>query len=179
LTAQQQAAFNTVPQLAPLRPLLPGLTKVNGVNTFVISYTNAGEVDEQGIELGINYYLSKEWLIDANATWFDFEVKSKQVGDKLLPNTPDKKFNAGVAYNGKKFNGSVKWRHVPSFDWAAGIFAGRIIEYDIFNAALGYQINDNFRVGVNALNLTDEEHFEIFGGAVLGRRILGNVQATF
>ncbi len=179
LSPQQQAAFNTIPQLAPLRPLLPGLTKVNGANAFVFSYTNAGDVDEQGLELGINYYVTKEWLIDANATWFDFKAKSQQLGDKLLPNTPDKKFNAGVAYNGRMLYGSLKWRHVPSFDWAAGSFAGRIKEFDLFNASLGYQVNNNFRVGVNALNLTDKEHYEIFGGSVLGRRILGNVQATF
>jgi iron complex outermembrane receptor protein len=179
-TAQENALLNAAANANPaLRPLLPGFTRINGQAAFVFSYTNEGEVDEQGIELGINYYLSKEWFIDANATWFDFEIKSKQAGDQLIPNTPDKKFNVGVAYNGSKFNGSVKYRHVPSFDWAAGIFVGRIKEYDIFNAALGYQINQNFRVGVNALNLTDEEHYEIFGGAILGRRILGNVQATF
>jgi len=123
--------------------------------------------------------VTKEWLIDANATWFDFEVKSQQLGDKLLPNTPDKKFNAGVAYNGRKLYGSLKWRHVPSFDWAAGVFAGRIKGFDVFNASLGYQVNSNIRVGMNALNLTDKEHYEIFGGSVLGRRILGNVQTTF
>jgi outer membrane receptor protein involved in Fe transport len=102
-----------------------------------------------------------------------------RLGDRLLPNTPDKKFNAGVAYNGRKLYGSLKWRHVPSFDWAAGAFVGRIKEFDVFNANLGYQVNGNIRVGVNALNLTDKEHYEIFGGSVLGRRILGNVQVTF
>jgi len=176
LSPQQQAALNGIPAL---RPLLPGLTKVSGANAFVVSYANAGEVDEQGLELGINYYVTKEWFIEANATWFDFEVKSQQLGDKLLPNTPDKKFNAGIVYNGAKLYGSLKWRHVPSFDWAAGVFVGRIKEYDTFSAALGYQVNDHFRLGVNALNLTDEQHYEIFGGAVLKRRILGNVQATF
>lgn len=176
LSPQQQAALNGIPAL---RPLLPGLTKVNGANAFVFSYTNAGEVDEKGVELGIHYYLTKEWMVDANATWFDFEVKSQQLGDKLLPNTPDKKFNAGIAYSGPKINASLRWRHVPSFDWAAGIFAGRIKEFDVFHAALGYRVNDNIRVGVNALNLTDEKHYEVFGGSLLGRRILGNVQATF
>ena len=179
-TPQENGGLNAAAAANPaLRPLLPGYTRINGQPAFVFSYGNAGEVDEQGIEFGINYYLNKEWLLDANATWFDFEIKSQQLGDRLLPNTPDKKFNVGVSYNGRKFNGSVKWRHVPSFDWAAGTFVGRIKEYDIFNAALGYQINDNFRVGVNALNFTDEEHYEIFGGAILGRRILGNVTATF
>lgn len=176
LSPQQQAALNGIPAL---RPLLPGLTKVNGANAFVFSFTNAGEVNERGLELGINYYAIKEWLIEANATWFDFEVKSQQLGDLLLPNTPDKKFNAGISFNGRKLYGSLKWRHVPSFDWAAGAFVGRIKKYDTFHATLGYQLNNNFRFGVNALNLTDEKHYEIFGGSVLGRRILGNVQATF
>ncbi len=176
LSPQQQAALNGIPTL---RPLLPGLTKVNGANAIVVTYANAGEVDEQGLEFAVNFYVTDQWVIDANATWFDFEVKSKQLGDMLLPNTPDKKFNAGISYNGPKLNGSLKWRHVPSFDWAAGAFVGRIKEYDLFHATLGYQLNANFRLGVNAINLTDEKHYEIFGGSILGRRILGNVQATF
>src|SRR5262249_47622382 len=73
-----------------------GLTTVNGSPAIVFSYTNAGEVDTQGAEIALNYYLTNNWLIDANYSFFDFDVKSSQIGDQLLPNAPENKFNVGL-----------------------------------------------------------------------------------
>jgi outer membrane receptor protein involved in Fe transport len=30
-----------------------------------VSYVNFGEVESEGIELGLNYYVTPEWLLDA------------------------------------------------------------------------------------------------------------------
>jgi len=152
-----------------------GLTTINGAPALVFSYANAGKVDTQGGEIALNYYVTNEWVVDANFSHFDFDVKSQQVGDRLLPNAPKKKWNAGIAYRGAKFDAKVSYRWVEEFDWAAGVFVGTIPQYDVINLSARYQINKTFGVGTDVSNLFDDEHYEAFGGDLLSRRALGFV----
>lgn len=154
---------------------LAGLTTVNGAPALVFSYANAGEVDTQGAELAMNYYLGSNWVFDANYSHFDFEVKDQRQGDRLLPNAPEQKFNMGLAWRSPRFDARVSYRWVEEFDWAAGVFVGTIPQYDVVNLAASYNINDRFRFGVDVSNLLDDEHYEAFGGDLLSRRALGFV----
>jgi outer membrane receptor protein involved in Fe transport len=152
-----------------------GLTTVNGAPALVFSYANAGEVDTQGAEIAMNYYLGSNWVLDANYSHFDFEVKEARVGDRLLPNAPENKFNLGLAWRSQRFDARVSYRWVEEFDWAAGVFVGTIPQYDVVNLAASFNLNDRFRFGVDVSNLLDNEHFEAFGGDLLSRRALGFV----
>lgn len=152
-----------------------GLTTVNGAPAIVFSYTNAGEVDTQGAEFAVNYYVTNNWVVDANYSYFDFEVQDQRTGDQLLPNAPQNKFNAGVAFRGSRFNARLAYRWVEEFDWAAGVFVGTVPQYDIFNLGANYELNNHLRFGVDISNLFDDEHYETFGGDILGRRALGFV----
>ena len=42
-----------------------------------------------------------------------------------------------------------------------------------------YAVNNNLRVFAVATNLLDEQRFQMYGGSVIGRRILGGVTTTF
>ncbi|HEX6862897.1 MAG TPA: TonB-dependent receptor, partial [Thermoanaerobaculia bacterium] len=84
-----------------------GLADINGQPTLVLSYANAGLVDTQGVDVGFNYYITNGWVADLNYSWFDFEVKEAQLGDQLLPNAPENKASAGLAYTGDRFGASV------------------------------------------------------------------------
>lgn len=151
------------------------LTTVNGAPALVFSYANAGEVDTRGAELALNYYVGRNWVLDANYSHFDFEVKDARQGDRLLPNAPANKFNLGLAWRGPRFDARVAYRWVEEFDWAAGVFVGTIPQYDIVNLAASYNLNDRLRFGVDVSNLFDDEHYEAFGGDLLSRRALGFV----
>lgn len=152
-----------------------GLTTVNGRPAVVFSYANAGEVDSQGAELAVNYYLSNHWVIDANYSYFDFDVKSQAIGDQLLPNAPKAKYNLGLAWRGTKLDAKVSYRWVDEFAWAAGIFVGTVPQYDVVNLAANYRITQLIGVGADVSNVFDDEHYEAFGGDILGRRALGFV----
>ena len=152
-----------------------GLTTVNGAPALVFSYTNAGEVDTQGAEIAINYYLSNNWILDANYSHFDFDVKEQRLGDQLLPNAPEQKANLGLSFRGPKFDARVAYRWVEEFDWAAGVFVGTVPQYDVINVSGNYRFSDMFRFGVDVSNVTDDEHYEAFGGDLLSRRALGYV----
>ena len=156
-----------------------GVTTVNGAPALVLSYTNAGEVDTDGGEIAFNYYITNNWVLDANYSKFNFEVKSAQGGDRLLPNAPENKYNLGLAWRGSKLDAKVSYRWVEGYDWAAGVFVGTIPEYEVVNVAANYRINDMFGFGVDVSNALNNEHWEAFGGDLLERRALGFVSVNW
>ena len=146
----------------------------------VWSYTNAGEVHEAGYELGVNYYLSDEWLIDANFTYFTFEVVSRHPNDVLLPNAPRYKVNGGISYTSPDgYDFGVKIKHIPGFPWAAGIYRGDILAYTIVSISAAYEVSQNLMLSMNMSNALDNRHYEIFGGSILGRRGIVTASYTF
>ncbi|HWW60637.1 MAG TPA: hypothetical protein VN181_04640, partial [Thermoanaerobaculia bacterium] len=110
---------------------------------------------------------------------FDFEVKSQQLGDQLLPNAPEKKFNLGLSYRGTKFDGKIAYRWVDEYAWAAGVFVGTVPQYDVINVAGSYHLTNNISFGVDVANALDDEHYEAFGGDLLSRRALGFVTVNW
>lgn len=152
-----------------------GLTTVNGQPTLVLSYANAGNVDTQGVDVGINYYATNRWVVDLNYSWFDFKVKEQLAGDRLLPNAPENKLSAGVTYTGERASASVKYRWVDGFPWAAGVFVGDVPSYNLVDVAADYKVADHFSVGLDVSNLFDKKHWQSWGGDLLKRRALGHV----
>ncbi len=158
----------------------PALATVGGGRVLAVSYANAGEVTETGVELGIGAYLTDEVRVDGSYTFFDFKVKAQQVGDILEPNTPKHKATLGLSYSGRQgFEASVSGRWVEGYQWAAGVFAGWIPSSLTVNASAGYAINNYVRAHATVTNLLDQQRFHIFGGSVIGRRVIGGITATF
>ena len=143
------------------------------------SYANFGRVDTQGIDVGLNFYLTDRWLVDASYSWFDFDVKEKLAADQLLPNAPENKYTAGITYNGDRLGSSLKYRWVEGFPWAAGIFIGEVPSYDVVDLSATYRLTDHVELGLDVTNLFDDEHYQSFGGDLLARRALGNVRLSW
>jgi iron complex outermembrane receptor protein len=191
LTPQQAAQLR-----APIPVLLGGYaqlqagTRIQGANALatlpdgtraiVLSYTNAGRVTERGVELGAGYQFTPEFRADASVTGFDFTVKSQQVGDQLVPNTPSKKATFSLTYAGQQgLDANVSVRLVDGYAWAAGIFQGYVPSSEFVNVSAGYRFNNYLRVQATATNVFDEQRFQLYGGSVIGRRVLGGITATF
>ncbi len=159
-----------------------GLTRIeNGNTAIVVSYTNAGKVDQKGIDVGIGVQLNNEFRVDGSYSWFDFTVKSQQAGDQLLPNTPSKKGTATLSYEGSHngFDASLSGRFVASYAWAAGIFVGKVPSSESFNANAGYQITSRYRVFAVGTNIFNQQRYQLYGGAVISRRVLAGLTASF
>ncbi len=159
-----------------------GLSRNEDGNTAVIvSYTNEGDVDQKGIDVGVGYQLSPSIRVDGTFSWFDFVVNSQQAGDQLLPNTPDRKATLGAHYEGgaNGWNASLTGRFVASYDWAAGVFVGRVPASQTINASVGYQADPRYRIFTNITNLANQQRYHIFGGSVVGRRALFGVTTMF
>lgn len=174
-----------ITDLAPgVHPFYPEPTVLpedtSGFVRAVWSYNNAGRVHEKGIEVGLTYYVSDVWVLDFNYAFFDFTILEKGASDILLPNAPKHKINGGLTYrNEHGYQISLSAKYVPSFDWAAGIYDGRILAYATVNLAASYQLNDHLAFGLNVSNLLDREHYEIFGGSFIKRRAIFSTTATF
>jgi iron complex outermembrane receptor protein len=157
-----------------------GVYYSNGAPQVVYSYTNAGKVDERGIELGLVYYFTNDLHFDGTWTWYDFAVKEQQLGDILLPNAPKHKFSFGLTYrNPAGYELTLNGRNIQAFRWAAGVFQGEIHAYTLLNLSAGYQITNQVRFGCTVSNLLDHKVYEIFGGSLLGRRAIGSFTLTF
>ncbi|HBL26344.1 MAG TPA: hypothetical protein DD490_05865, partial [Acidobacteria bacterium] len=156
-----------------------GLANLNGQPTLVLSYANAGAVDTQGIDVGLNYYVTGSWIADFSYSWFDFEVKEKQLGDQLLPNAPEHKLSAGLTYHGERFGAVAKYRWVDDFAWAAGVFVGNVPSYDILDLGASYKLTENIELGLDINNALDSKDFQAFGGDIVRRRALGHIAFRF
>ena len=159
-----------------------GLTRTeDGGTAIVVSYANAGRVTQWGLEGGAGWQMTKSLRTDATLTLFDYSVDQDFTarGDSLLANTPGVKGTLSLTYAGPRFSASSSLRAVKGYSWAAGVFAGYIEPNVTVNADAGYDLNNNFKVFLNAQNVFDNRKFEIYGGSVIGRRILGGLTTRF
>ncbi len=164
-----------------LGPLVAFLSNnVDGTPIFALaSYTNAGAVDTEGIDIGLNVY-HEDLVFDFTYSWFDFDVKQLGVlNSPIIPNAPEHKYAMGLTYNGDKYTASAKFRWVDGFEWEAGVFAGPVPTYSVLNLAGSYNINDNVTIGANISNFLEDDHWESFGGDIIERRALGYVTFTW
>jgi outer membrane receptor protein involved in Fe transport len=158
----------------------PGLaTLPDGSRAVVLSYTNAGRVTERGVELGLGYQFTPEIRGDVSFTGFDFTVNSQQAGDQLLPNTPSKKATFGLSYAGSQFDANASLRLVDGYPWAAGVFQGYVPSSEMVNVGVGVRLTNTIRLQGTATNLLDQKRFQLYGGSVIGRRVIGGLTASF
>ncbi len=170
--------------LATLQASLPATVfpflsnNVDGTPIFALaSYANAGQVDTQGVDLGLSYYISPWWQFDFSYSWFDFDIKETGgfATSNLLPNAPEGKASIGLTHSGERIGWSIKGRWVDDFDWAAGSFVGPVPSYESFAADFHFDASNVITVGATVSNLFDDEHYQSFGGDLLARRALGYV----
>lgn len=139
-----------------------------------LSFANSGRVTTRGLELGLDAEAGP-WRFDASYTWFDFEVQEGAAESPLEPNAPEHQVGLGVSWHGGRFDGALRGRWASGFDWRSGIFAGPVPSYEVFDLILGAELGRGWHAGASVTNLLDEEHPEIFGGDLLGRRALAHL----
>jgi iron complex outermembrane receptor protein len=138
-------------------------------------YTNAADkVSIQGVGVGLGYILPKNYRINANATWSDFNILDANPSNIPAFNTPKWKTNL-VFSNAKlteKLGFSVAWHWQSAFDWY-GTFTtplpGRINAYSLLDAQVSYRVPSlKTIVKLGASNLTNQYVVQAFGSPAVG-----------
>jgi len=170
---------DVVRSLAPDLSTDPLFSAVAGDGDIIaVTYTNIGEVDTQGVDFGINTYLSNDINISASLSWFDFDIQggaAAALANQVVPNTPEYKISLGIGQSKKRYDWNFSFRWVDEFRWVVGPFQGDVPEYRTMDATYNYRFSDQWAVGVNVANAMDDTHYESFGGDLLQRRALGHV----
>lgn len=141
----------------------------------LLSFGNLGEASDRGVELGATAWIRPELRVDASVTVSGFNVKSQAVESAISPNTPTRQFSAGATYAGQRLSVAGTVRGMNAFDWNAGVFTGRVPAFAVLDASAGWKLRKGWRIDVDAANLLNHQHFEMFGGSLLGRRVLGSL----
>ena len=158
-----------------------GLTRLeNGTTAVVLSFGNGGTVDEWGLELGANVSLTHELFVSTSYTWYDSKIHQAFPDDVVSPNTPENKGTIALDYKRVgSIDLSLEARFVESYVWKTGIWIGTVPASQNVDMSGGYQLNPHLRVFASATNIFGEQRFEVYGGAVIGRRVLAGLTSTF
>jgi outer membrane receptor protein involved in Fe transport len=139
-----------------------------------------GTVDEWGVEFGSTISLSRALTASGSYTWYNFAIRDNLVDNLLSPNTPHNKGAISLAYaGGRGIDVGVDARIVSRYHWTAGVWDGDVPASQTVNVNAGFRINPHLRVYANATNLFDQQRFQVYGGSVIGRRVLAGVTSTF
>ncbi|MFN8368500.1 MAG: TonB-dependent receptor [Candidatus Kapaibacterium sp.] len=157
---------------------------ITGKPALIITPTNIGTVDEQGAEIGINYYATDNLLITANATWLSTKVQDNKVpAQNIVPNTSPRRYNIGAQYTENGFwDAGFNLRYVDQFKWIAGLFEGTVPSYAVLDINASLDMSrwvKGARLGVNVFNALNRKHYEIFGGTYLYRYATATLSYQF
>jgi hypothetical protein len=148
---------------------------------ITLSSLNYGEVYHSGLDLGFTYFFSEKFIIDFNFTLFKSTDYYNELTKRYDPiNSPKFKFNIAANFNTNKL-GSIlmKWRHVDQYEWADGTWSGLIGPYNIIDLHYNYNITPNLKFGVTGMNIFNDLHRELIGGAEMGRTVILRLTTTF
>jgi len=148
---------------------------------LVLSPMNYGEVWMQGLDIGLTHLLPEfNLVIDGNLSWYGTTEFYNELTKKNDPiNAPQWKWNASIKWDSPIGAMTLNYRHVDEFTWNDGIWSGIIGPYDIFDCHYNLKLTSNLEMSVSALNILDDRHKELIGGAVMGRQVIMRMTSTF
>jgi iron complex outermembrane receptor protein len=188
LDAYHNQLTDFITDLTPgVNPKYPGQMVLPGENVrrTIWSYGNAGDVEESGFEVALNYYVTDALRFNANYAQFGFRVTKLNGLDALVPNAPRYKLNGGVTYSKEAVTAGLSVKYVPSFEWKAGIYRtdpngyGKILAYTLLDAQVSYKISHSLEASLNVTNLLDRSTYQILGGSLIGRRTIVSLTTFF
>lgn len=138
-------------------------------------YTNASDrVTTQGATLGLTWLLPENYILGANLTWAQFDLKNANPNDIPAFNTP--KYRTSVTFGNsslaKNVGFNIAWRWQDAYDWTSTfnqMIPGRIEAHSIFDAQVSYKILPiKTIIKLGASNLFNNKVYEAYGSPSIG-----------
>lgn len=158
-----------------------GLTRLpDGTTAVVLSYGNVGAVDEWGVEAGASAALTRALTASVGYTWYNFAIKRNLAGNVLAANTPHNTATVSLTFaGGRRIDFGMDAHVVSRYRWTTGVWDGEIPARQTVSLNAGYRFGPHLRAYAHAADLFDQRRFQVYGGAVIGRRVLVGLTATF
>ncbi len=142
---------------------------------FILTNVNYGSVTVGGVDFSLAYFFSRNLSGEMRLSYLGKQAFDNPLTKAKDPiNAPAYKLSASLSYTSPsgRWWSNLSIRHIPGFDWSAGVFFGTIDTYTVADINLGHRINDTYTLKANLNNITNDVHREIVGGAELGRQIV-------
>jgi iron complex outermembrane receptor protein len=148
----------------------------NNIKVYRVASNATDKVTTQGVSVGANYFFGKFFSVNAN---YSFNQLNKEPTDPLIPafNTPENKYNIGIAGRDILTDKIKNWGFNINYKWVEGFlfegspqFTGEIDTYDLVDAQVNKTFPEQhttFKFGIQ--NLLNNKHYEVYGGPLVGR----------
>ena len=147
-----------------------------------VNYGSGGnKITMRGLDFDITYLLPEyNLLLSANFSFYgtsDFYNELTRKNDPI--NAPKFKWNGSAKWDTKYGNFMLSFRHVDQFEWKDGIWAGIIGPYNLLDIHYNYQLFEHLELSISAMNIANDVHRELIGGAKMGRQVVFRLTSTF
>jgi len=148
---------------------------------IILGVLNYGNVWTQGIDMAFTQIISDEMFFNGNFSWYNTTEFYNELTRRNDPiNAPKFKWNINFNYKNDDYGMlSIGYRHVDQFAWQDGIWSGEIGPYDLFDVHYKYEFNNHLSASISCLNIFNDVHREIVGGAKMGRQIVMRFSTGF
>jgi hypothetical protein len=148
---------------------------------IVLSPLNYGNVQMRGIDYDITYLLPEYKLIlSANLSWYGTTKYFNELTRKEDPiNAPEFKWNLNAKLDTDFGDFTFSYRHVDEFEWKDGIWSGMLGPYNLLDIHYNYKIVESLIFNLSAMNVLNDVHRELVGGAKMGRQIIMRITSEF
>ena len=158
----------------------------DGEPNIMYGYKNFGKVNYWGFETGMKWRASEKLSLYGNySTVSQTTFKQDDVGSLLETGTwslnhSKHRAKAGMMYGSEKFNYGIAYKYDGGFDANMGSFySGTVLKRNLVDANLGYNINSKTSLGLNVINLMDEQYSVFPNMAQLGRQVIVSLKHDF
>ena len=161
-----------IERVGPGRPTAPP--------NIVLSSLNYGQVMHTGLDISIRQFINTKMLLDCNFAIFGATDYYNVLTKRYDPiNAPKFKFNSSLKWDSKIGDIMISYRYVDKFDWMDGIWSGTIGPYNIVDIHFNRQISENLGFSISAMNVFNDVHRQLIGGAKMGRQIVLRMTSSF
>lgn len=147
----------------------------DGFTTFRAYTNDQSDIQSWGSSIGVNYKLPKDFAVNANYTFTDFQYQTSAENFEPGFNTPRHRFGVGLENRNsliKNFGFGLNYRWQDSFLWQSSFATGYIKSYGVFDMQVNYTIKSmKTIVKAGVTNLFGPEYQTNYGGPFVGRML--------
>ena len=168
---------------AAVRNAVGGLTRLpNGGTAYVLSYGNEGRATEWGAEFSASVAVNDRIHVNGNYSLNRYAIRQATFfsADTIVSNTPPNIVNLSGTYDGLDgLRVRLGIRHDDSFFFRDYLWAGAVPTSTSVDANVSRPFGEHMVLGVSGTNVLDERRFHLYGGSIVGRRVLATLTWRF